>query len=265
MSRIGYARVSTGQQTNDPQLDRLNQAGCERIFTDVITGKLASRPEWDKCREFLRKGDVLVIVRLDRIGRSVRNLIEVVNSLGERGIDLQVLDQAIDTTTPVGKFMFHVLAAIAEFERDLIRERTMDGLAAARARGRKGGRKQKLNPRQETRLYEMYDSREFTGDEIAGELGIHRTVVYDYVRRRAGVPTGGVRREPGRWRSNAAREFAATIRAAGGTVERAAPGRLMITGPGGSITIEEPSAEFRGKMRVAKKIVAATHLELVLS
>ena len=203
MARIGYSRVSTEQQSNDPQLDRLNAAGCERIFTDVITGKLASRPEWDKCRDHLREGDVLVIVRLDRIGRSVKNLIEVVSSLGARGVDLLVLDQAIDTTTPVGKFMFHVLAAIAEFERDLIRERTMDGLAAARARGRKGGRTAKLSATQQATLRKMYDAkggdgiRQYTVQEIAEALGVHRTTVYDYLARNTeapAVPASGSRR-----------------------------------------------------------------------
>ena len=202
MARIAYSRVSTEQQTNDPQIDRLKAAGCDRIFTDVITGKLASRPEWDECLAYLREGDVLVIVRLDRIGRSVKNLIEVVDSLAERGIDLQVLDQAIDTTTPGGRLVFHIFAAIAEFERSLIRERTMDGLAAARARGRTGGRGFKLNEMQEARLIEMFDALvpvpgqqlapgeepemmpKYTGAEIAEELGISRSVVYDYLRRR---------------------------------------------------------------------------------
>ena len=189
MSRIGYSRVSTEAQSNDPQLDRLNAAGCERIFTDVITGKLASRPEWDKCRDHLREGDVLVIVRLDRIGRSVKNLIEVVSSLGAKGIDLLVLDQAIDTTTPVGKFMFHVLAAIAEFERDLIRERTMDGLAAARLRGRVGGSEPKLSPSQVARAREMCEEkgpdgkRRWTVAEIGKTFGVSRPTIYRALER----------------------------------------------------------------------------------
>ena len=201
-NRTGYARVSTLAQTNDPQLDRLKAAGVDRIFTDVITGKLASRPEWDKCLDYLREGDVLVIVRLDRIGRSVKNLIEVVNSLGEAGVDLLVLDQNIDTTTPAGKFMFHILASLAEFERDLIRERTMDGLAAARARGRKGGAKPKLGPGQVATLYTMYDAMmpvpgqrlgsaeqpkmmpQYTAAQIAEALHIDRSTLYDYLKRR---------------------------------------------------------------------------------
>lgn len=186
--RIGYARVSGSSQSNDPQVDRLKTAGCERIYTDVISGKLASRPEWDRCLDGLRAGDVLVIVRLDRIGRSVRNLIEVVNDLGARGADLLVLDQAIDTTTPSGKFMFHVLASLAEFERDLIIERTRDELDAARARGRTGGRRPKLDERQRATISRMYGAtggdgkRLHTVQDIADAVGIHRTTVYDYLR-----------------------------------------------------------------------------------
>lgn len=187
--RVGYARVSTDGQTNDPQLDRLHEAGCDRIYTDVISGKLASRPEWDRCLDQLRAGDVLTIVRLDRIGRSVKNLIEVVNTLGERSVDLLVLDQQIDTTAPSGKFMFHVLASLAEFERDLIRERTLDGLAAARARGRNGGRKPKLTARQQATVRKMYNAkgadgkRAHTVQEIADAVSVHRTTVYDYLKQ----------------------------------------------------------------------------------
>jgi len=189
--RIGYARVSTEQQTTDPQIDRLRAAGCERVYPDVITGKLASRPEWDRCLDALRTGDVLVIVRLDRIGRSVRNLIEVITYLAERGVDLLVLDQQIDTTTPSGKFMFHVLASLAEFEADLIRERTLDGLAAARARGRVGGRPPKLSEQQTATVRRMYAAhgtdgkRLHTVAEIASAVRVHRTTVYAYLRQTA--------------------------------------------------------------------------------
>jgi DNA invertase Pin-like site-specific DNA recombinase len=187
--RIGYARVSTTTQTYDPQGDRLGSADCERIYSDVYTGSAASRPEWDKCLTALRAGDVLVVVRLDRIGRSVRNLIAVVNDIQARGVDLLVLDQAIDTTTPAGKLMFHVLAAIAEFEKDIIRERTMDGLATARARGHNGGRKPKLSSAQRrtvTRMYAASDERGrrlHTVQEIAETVGVHRTTVYAYLRQ----------------------------------------------------------------------------------
>jgi len=187
--RIGYARVSTITQTNDPQKDRLAQAECERIYTDVITGTAASRPEWDKCLDALRAGDVLVVVRLDRIGRSVRNLIAVVADISARGADLLVLDQAIDTTTPSGTFLFHVLAAIAEFERDLTAERTRDGLAAARARGRSGGRPSKLDASKRRTVMRMYKAtgsdgrRLHTVQDIADAVGVHRTTVYAYLRQ----------------------------------------------------------------------------------
>jgi DNA invertase Pin-like site-specific DNA recombinase len=151
MAKIGYARVSTRDQHPEGQRDKLVANGCdpELVFTDHgASGAKASRPEWDKCLAQLRRGDVLVVTKLDRMGRSVRNLVEIVNDLGERGIDLLVTDQAIDTTTPAGKLLFHILAAIAEFERDLIRERTKDGLASTTARGRQGGRKHRLSPEQ---------------------------------------------------------------------------------------------------------------------
>jgi DNA invertase Pin-like site-specific DNA recombinase len=189
--KIGYARVSTDQQTNDPQTDRLNEAGCKRVFVDVMTGKAASRPEWDKLLDQLRAGDVLVILRFDRIGRSLKHLIDVVNDLHEREVGLLVLDQDINTTTPAGKFMFHIFGAVAEFERDLIRERTMDGLASARARGRTGGRKPKLNERQVATLKSMYAAvgddgkRAFTVAEIAEAVRVHRTTVYDYLKASA--------------------------------------------------------------------------------
>lgn len=151
MARIGYARVSTRDQNPDAQTDRLRAAGCTRVYVDHgASGAKASRPEWDKCLERLEPGDMLVCVKLDRIGRSVRNLVDVVADLGKREVDLLVLDQAIDTTTPGGRLVFHVLAAIAEFERELIIERTKDGLAATAARGRNGGRKARLNETQVT-------------------------------------------------------------------------------------------------------------------
>jgi len=149
MARIGYARVSTRDQRPEAQEERLREAGCARVFTDHgASGTRASRPEWDRCLERLEPGDTLVCVKLDRIGRSVRNLVDVMADLGRRDVDLVVLDQAIDTSTPGGRLVFHVLAAIAEFERELIVERTRDGLAATPARGRNGGRKHRLTPEQ---------------------------------------------------------------------------------------------------------------------
>lgn len=145
MAKIGYSRVSTRDQRPEVQSERLREAGCTRIFEDHgASGAKASRPEWDKCLDRLERGDVLYVVKLDRMGRSIWNLIDVVTMLGERGVDIVILDQGIDTTTAAGKFMFHIMASVAEFERDLIIERTRDGLATTTARGRNGGRKHRL-------------------------------------------------------------------------------------------------------------------------
>src|SRR5918995_4230730 len=137
---IGYARVSTGEQTLDLQLDALKAAGCGKIYEETASGAKAERPVLEDVLSYLRKGDTLVVWRLDRLGRSLPHLIETVAALAARGIGFKSLTEQIDTTTPGGKLVFHVFGALAEFERDLIRERTNAGLAAARARGRTGGR-----------------------------------------------------------------------------------------------------------------------------
>ncbi|OLT12270.1 DNA invertase [Pseudonocardia sp. CNS-139] len=178
MALIGYARTSTQDQNLDAQLDALTAAGCERVFTDQISGKLAHRPQLDAALDYLRPGDMLVCTKLDRLGRSVRNLITLTATLAERGIDLRVLHQGIDTSTPAGKLTFHVLAAIAEFERDLISERTRDGLAAARARGRKGGRPSKLTPAKLATARQLYDAKERTVADIADIVGVGRSTLY---------------------------------------------------------------------------------------
>src|SRR3712207_383746 len=122
----------------------LTAAGCERLFVDKVSGKLASRAEWDACRDYLRSGDTLVVTRFARVARNLRNLLELSNWLSERGMHLKVLMQDIDTTTPHGRLLFHVLGAVDEFQADIIAENTKEGLAAARARGRHGGRPRKL-------------------------------------------------------------------------------------------------------------------------
>ncbi len=192
MTRIGYGRVSTRDQNPDSQRDALLAAGCDpgHLFIDLgVTGKLASRPQWDACLEYLRPGDVLVITRLSRAARSLRNLLEVVDQLRERQIDLVVLRQSIDTTTPAGRLAFHVMAAIDEFQRELIVESTREGLAAARARGRTGGRKAKLSPAQVRLARQLYDEtgedgkRARTVEAIAGMLGVTRTTIYRSLER----------------------------------------------------------------------------------
>src|SRR5712691_9748596 len=142
---IGYARVSTLSQNEDSQVDELTAYGCERLFTDKASGKHAARPELDAALDYARPGDVLVITRLSRAMRSLRHLLALAEDLRDGGVGLKVLRQDIDTTTPTGRLVFHILGAIDEFQRELIVEGTMEGLASARARGRAGGRKPKLS------------------------------------------------------------------------------------------------------------------------
>ena len=137
---IGYARVSTQDQNPELQLDALRQEGCEKIFTEKLSGARRDRPELKAALEYMRSDDTLVVWKLDRLARSLKQLIETVEDLEERGIGFSSLTEAIDTTTPSGKLVFHIFAALAEFERSIIRERTMAGLNAARERGRLGGR-----------------------------------------------------------------------------------------------------------------------------
>lgn len=187
MNLVGYARVSTATQTTAGQVDRLTAAGCERVFTDTASGTKASRPQWDECRRYLRTDDTLVLTKLDRAGRSVRHLVELAADLHERGVGLRVLDQGIDTTTPGGRLFFHMLSAMAEFEHDLIIERVNDGLAAARARGRVGGRRPVLTEAKRRRAQELYDARELTVAEIAKTVGVSETTLY----RRLGTTVQG--------------------------------------------------------------------------
>ncbi|WP_204011456.1 recombinase family protein [Sphaerimonospora thailandensis] len=185
--RIGVARVSTRDQHPEAQQDALKAAGCEQVFTDKASGKLARRPELDKALLVAREGDQIVVTKLDRLGRSLENLIELSNTLQERGVDLVVLDQGVDTSTAVGRMFFQILGAIAEFEHALMSERTMDGLAAARARGRTGGQKPKLGPRQVKLAQAMYEEigsdgkRAYTVQQIADEFGVTRPTIYRHL------------------------------------------------------------------------------------
>lgn len=182
--KIGYARVSTEDQNLDGQLASLHKAECTEVYSEHASGKLASRPELDKALARLRPGDKLVITKLDRLGRSLKNLIELSEMLAEKGVDLIVLDQGIDTSTPAGKMFFHMVAAFAQFERDMISERTKDGLRVTRLRGRKGGRKPKLTGPKLTHAYELYDSKQCTVEEIADLLGVTRSTVYRALDKR---------------------------------------------------------------------------------
>jgi DNA invertase Pin-like site-specific DNA recombinase len=180
---IGYARSSTDDQhPEEVQVPRLVEAGCSKVFCDIgQSGSKASRPEWDKCLAYLREGDVLVSVKLDRWGRSVQHLLQVAADLEARGVGLRCLDQPIDTTTPVGKLVFTILAAVAEFERALIIERTTQGLIAARARGNMGGRPKSYTDQQCQVARMLRDQGEMTAREIAELLSVSRATYFRMV------------------------------------------------------------------------------------
>lgn len=190
MTLLGYARVSTPDQATDGQRDALTAAGCERIFTDVASGKLARRRQLDALLDYARAGDVVVITKLDRLGRSVAHLVELAGVLQSRGVDLRVLHQGIDTTTPGGRLTFHILASIAEFERDLISERTRDGLQAARARGRKGGRRPALSAAKVAHARTLRDGGEHTMTQIAELVGCSRATLYRVLDDQATTAAG---------------------------------------------------------------------------
>ncbi|MDT4893434.1 MAG: hypothetical protein QOE97_2469 [Pseudonocardiales bacterium] len=177
-TRIGYARVSTTDQDPALQLDALTSAGCAKVFTDHASGSLRERPELKLALDYLRPGDTLVIWRLDRLGRSVRHLIETVALLEDRGIGLRSLQESLDTSSPSGKLVFHVFASLAEFERALIIERTNAGLAVARARGRVGGRPRILTGERLGAARTMYASGQYSVAAIARTVGVSRATLY---------------------------------------------------------------------------------------
>ena len=188
---LGYARVSTNDQNLDLQLDALREHGCERFFTDTVSGAKAKRPGLDEMLKEARPKDVIVIWKLDRLGRSLKHLVDLVAELNERDIGLRSLNDPIDTTTAQGRLVFNIFASLAEFERELIRERTNAGLAAARARGRKGGRRPGLSEeaKKKARIAESYYKEEMPVDEIAKSLSISKATLYKYLRFR-GVKIG---------------------------------------------------------------------------
>jgi len=193
--RIGYGRVSTRDQHLEAQHDALTAAECEQIFIDHASGKLARRPELERALAVAgRAGDQLVVTKLDRLGRSLEHLIDLSNDLHTRGVDLVVLDQGIDTSTAVGRMFFQILGSIAEFEHALMSERTRDGLAAARARGRTGGQKPKLGTRQARVARQMYDEidekgrHRYTVAQIATEFGVTRPTIYRYLDQQVEPP-----------------------------------------------------------------------------
>ena len=180
---IGYARVSTQDQTLNLQLDELKKAGCNRIFTDIASGAAKERPGLAEAISYCRNGDTLVVWRLDRLGRSLPHLIETIKGLDTRGIGFRSVREAIDTTTSGGKLIFHIFGALAEFERDIIRERTQAGLQAARARGRKGGRpKRQPSARQVAMARALYADKTNSVKDICKTMGISRSTFYRYIK-----------------------------------------------------------------------------------
>ena len=180
---IGYARVSTTEQTLALQQDALAKDGCDRIFTDTVSGSTSQRRGLDDALTQLRDGDILVVWRLDRLGRSLKHLIETITALNDRGVGFRSLTERIDTTTSGGKLIFHIFGALAEFERDIIRERTQAGLQAARARGRLGGRPRLPgNARKVALAKRLYQERKTPVKDICRDLNISRATLYRYLK-----------------------------------------------------------------------------------
>lgn len=187
--RIGYARVSTGEQKLDLQLDALEAADCEKTYTDTISGATSSRPELDKCLEHLREGDTLVVWRLDRFGRSLKDLVAKIEALDECGVEFVSLTEGIDTTTAQGRLAFHLFGTLAEFEREIARERTMAGLRAARERGRVGGRPRALSEEDLPEIQALMKDPDVSTSQICERFDVSKATLYRYVG-----PNGEARR-----------------------------------------------------------------------
>ena len=181
--RIGYARVSTADQNLDSQIDVLTAAGCERIYEEHASGKNTKRPELKRMREALRAGDVVVVTRLDRISRSVADLSNLLEEFKEQGVKFTALQDPVDTTTASGQLIVDVISAVNQFERNILVERTQEGLSAARARGRKGGRPS-LDEKTVKRMLDLYDSKVMSVNEICETCGVSKTTLYRYVNER---------------------------------------------------------------------------------
>ncbi|WP_413895458.1 recombinase family protein [Rhodoferax sp.] len=179
--KIGYARVSTDDQTLDLQLDALKRVGCRNIYQEHGSGKSATRPQLEECLKALREGDTLFVWRLDRLGRNLASLIHTVTALESNKIGFVSITERIDTASSSGRLVFHVFASLAEFERNLIRERTMAGLTAARARGRKGGRRPSLSPKDIRAVRAFLKTGELTVGEIAQRFNVARSTIYNHL------------------------------------------------------------------------------------
>ena len=181
--KIGYGRVSTAEQSLDRQADELRAAGCDRVFQEVASGRRgANRPEWQACLDHLRAGDTLMVVELSRLGRNVGDLGRLIDDLDEKGASLRILNLGIDTGTAAGRLIYTIVGAVAAMERELLIERTQSGLAAARARGRVGGRRQSITSAQIGKAQRLYDERRLTVPEIARVVGYSSATMYRYLR-----------------------------------------------------------------------------------
>lgn len=183
--KIGYARVSTDDQTVDMQLDALRRAGCTTIYQEHASGKATDRPELAQALKALRPGDTLTVWRLDRLGRSLAHLVATVAELEARRIGFESITEKIDTTSATGRLTFHVFAALSEFERDLIRERTREGLKAARARGRNGGRPAKLDDAAIKQIRVLMADRSTSARQVAERFGVARSTIYKHLEEAA--------------------------------------------------------------------------------
>lgn len=183
MAKIGYARVSTQDQNLDSQIDVLKDYGCNRIFSEKVSGRKYKRTELDKCLDYMREGDTLVITKLDRLGRTTKQLIELSQHLEDNEIDLEIVDMNINTNDAMGKMFFTMMSAFAELEANLLSERTKRGLASARARGRKGGRPG-ISENKKDMIKSLYNSKEYTGEEIAKMAGVSRGTVYRIIKKK---------------------------------------------------------------------------------
>ena len=195
--KFGYARISTTDQNLDLQIDALKKEGCEKIFQETVSGAKTERVELNRLLEQVRQGDVIVVWKLDRLGRSLKHLVSLVSALIDKGVGLRSLNDPIDTTSSHGRLIFNIFASLAEFERDLIRERTQAGLQAARARGRKGGRPKGLSAAAEKKAIAaeaLYKEGQLSVGEITENLNISKATFYSYLRHR-GVEIGAYRKQ----------------------------------------------------------------------
>ncbi|WP_434120745.1 recombinase family protein [Salinicoccus roseus] len=180
MSKIGYARVSTKGQNLESQLDMLQDAGCIKIFSEKVSGRKAERTALEECMAYMREGDTMVITKLDRLGRTTKQLIELATTLEKRGIDLEIINMNVTTKDPMGKMFFTMMSAFAELEASLLSERTKKGLESARARGRNGGRPG-ITDDKKAMIQSLYDTQKYTGKQIAEMVGVSRATVYKVV------------------------------------------------------------------------------------